>query len=169
MDNIWTWYKKGNNIESVNAFISDLEKANKQGSILLKHQMLKQGDIHASASMLLILASKSPENIDKVLEAAIKIDAFCRTHHPQAFDTEELSISAMLETVKDQTKYAKSSSLVAKANLLITQTKTKLQNNPNSWMRDAYDAYLSSFHQMSDTFAKFNSKAPQKPSKTITI
>ena len=153
MDRLWDWHQNGRRIDDVDGFIAGLQKANKQKDLLLKHQMLTDGDVVRSVSMLFALAKQKPQSTDKVVTAALEMDKYFRLYYKHSknemLETEKLSLPAMLEVIKPQIlKTVKDPQLVKMSNVLISRAKGDLTSDVEPTRRNKYDCYFSTYQQI---------------------
>lgn len=152
MDRLWNWHQNGNRTDNIDSFITDLQKVNEQKGLLFRHQMLNSGEVGASTALLLAMAQQSPQVTNKVVKAALGINQYLNTYYAdsknQLLNAEKLAVPAMLEALKPQIqKNVKDSSLCTKAFLLISKTKSALEQEMNPLNRNIYDNFVSSYAQ----------------------
>ena len=159
MERLWNWHQTGKRTDNIDSFIANLQKANSQNGILLKHQKLEVGDISSSVSTLLVMAAQSPSQTNKVVKAALEMNKYLNIHYAnlssEDFNAEKLTIPAMLDTLEPQIKQnVKDPSLITKVHFLVAKTKKDFdKDSPNNYNTcvSVYKDVVSSIQNQSQT------------------
>ena len=156
MVRFWNWHNRGTTTDNIDSFIANLQKANSQGGILRKDQMLEDLDISTSAAVLAVIAAHHPDQTNKIVTAALEMNRYLDTNYPnklnELFDCEKLAIPALLNALETQIKqHVKDPILISKAKCLVNNTKRKINQDISATRRDAYDDH---FYTYTDTIKK---------------
>ena len=82
MKRLWDWHNRGTTTDNIDSFIANLQKANSQGGILRKDQMLEDLDISTSAAVLAVIAAHHPDQTNKIVTAALEMNRYLDTYYP---------------------------------------------------------------------------------------